>query len=56
MFLHQHPLGQGLCRVARQNRNARLAEDRTIIQSRSDFMHGAAMFGIARLKRAGMGV
>ena len=56
MFLHQNPRCQILWRVAGHDGNGRLPQDRPVIQRRCNLVHGAAMLGIAGLKRAGMGV
>ena len=56
MFLCQNPYGERMAIVLRQNWHTGLAEDGAVIEIGCHFMDGAAMFGFASRKRAGMSV
>ena len=56
MLLRQNPRGQRIGRVIGQNWHVRLSKDGALIKLCGDLMHGTSGLGLARLKRAGMGV
>ena len=56
MLFGQHPRGEGVFVVARQDRDARLAQDRPLVERRRDDVHRAAGLRRAGGDGAGVGV
>lgn len=52
MLCYQNACGECIRRIARQDRDFRLAQHRAVIQLRRHDMHGAAAMCIACLQRA----
>lgn len=56
MLGDQNARGQTVRGIIRQNRDAGLTKDRSIVQHRRDQMNAGTRLGVARLDRTGMGV
>ena len=56
MFLHQNPGGERLGRILRQDRHARLPEDRPAVQLGRDLVDRAARLRVSGVKLARKGI